>query len=203
MGDLDVSFRPYTLPGGPKTKRQLEKRAWYLKNRERILKDRKKAASDSICGLRKAQRKYGRKRRSKASYKEYQKRYYNKHKTRIKARCHAWYKKFANEHPDKILNSCLKAKYGVTLADYNRLLSEQNNCCAICGISFEDSLKTFKKRLSVDHCHNSSAVRGLLCHLCNVGLGSFKDNEKLLFAALQYLQKGPTACQNSTLLSVN
>jgi hypothetical protein len=42
---------------------------------------------------------------------------------------------------------------------------------------------------AVDHCHQSLAIRGVLCHACNRGLGSFRDDPDLLAAAITYLQK--------------
>lgn len=41
--------------------------------------------------------------------------------------------------------------------------------------------------LHVDHCHKTGAVRGVLCHLCNTGLGSFRDSPTLLARAINYL----------------
>jgi hypothetical protein len=43
-------------------------------------------------------------------------------------------------------------------------------------------------RLSVDHCHNTGKIRGILCTKCNTGLGSFKDNIELLMNAIKYLK---------------
>jgi recombination endonuclease VII len=61
----------------------------------------------------------------------------------------------------------------------------QGGRCAICDIPEEESPK---KRLHVDHDHNSLVIRGLLCGNCNLGLGHFKDNSTLLQAAIGYLQ---------------
>ena len=64
------------------------------------------------------------------------------------------------------------------------LREEQQGCCAICQRSVI---------LVVDHCHQGLFVRGLLCYRCNTGLGLFKDDPRLLAAALVYLQdrQGP------------
>ena len=56
--------------------------------------------------------------------------------------------------------------------------------CHIC--QSEESRKGFKD-LCIDHCHDTLKVRGLLCNSCNVGLGCFKDNSKLLKIAIDYL----------------
>ena len=59
----------------------------------------------------------------------------------------------------------------------------QGGGCAICGITVDPT----HKQLSVDHCHNSGKVRGLLCTLCNTALGSFKDDPELLQKAINYV----------------
>jgi Recombination endonuclease VII len=40
-----------------------------------------------------------------------------------------------------------------------------------------------------DHCHKTGKRRGKLCLNCNLGLGLFKDNPKLLKKAIRYLKK--------------
>lgn len=78
----------------------------------------------------------------------------------------------------------LKNYYGITPEQYNEMLERQGGCCAICGTT-----KPGRKdnHWSIDHCHNTKVVRGLLCHHCNVGLGHFKDDPELLQKARQYL----------------
>ena len=80
-------------------------------------------------------------------------------------------------------NNTLLRTYGITLKDYDDLLEKQNNKCAICEIVLEDRKNSF-----VDHCHNSSKVRGILCPFCNWGLGHFKDNVENLYNAIAYLK---------------
>jgi hypothetical protein len=69
--------------------------------------------------------------------------------------------------------------------DYAKLLVEQNNCCAICGIESTD----MKRELSVDHNHETNKIRGLLCDHCNIGLGNFRDSTTLLSVAIEYLER--------------
>lgn len=45
------------------------------------------------------------------------------------------------------------------------------------------------KRHSIDHCHTTGKIRGLLCDECNSGLGMFKDNVELLKLAKAYLNE--------------
>lgn len=75
-------------------------------------------------------------------------------------------------------------KYGITAEDFKRMYKEQNGKCKICCEE-----PATKRGLHVDHCHETGKVRGLLCHGCNVALGSFKDNINLLEKAIEYLKE--------------
>jgi len=86
-------------------------------------------------------------------------------------------------HTTRIYN--LKRKYNLTLEDWDNLLNSQNNQCKICAIHF--SSENHNTKPFVDHCHNTNKVRGMLCHLCNAGLGYFKDNLDVLQKATTYL----------------
>ena len=79
----------------------------------------------------------------------------------------------------------IRRQYGITLAEYEQMLRDQDNKCAICGN--EDEVEG--RRLAIDHCHDSGNVRGLLCGKCNRGLGLFYDNQELLGNAISYLTK--------------
>jgi hypothetical protein len=89
------------------------------------------------------------------------------------------------EGQNKLREADFKTSYGITFSDYMTLLIVQNYSCAICGAAHSEESKY--KRLSVDHCHTTNKVRGLLCRKCNFGLGHFNDNTKLLEAAMNYL----------------
>jgi len=93
-------------------------------------------------------------------------------------------KTYRTKNPDSVKNSKLKQTLGVTLADKIAMVKKQNGCCAVCKID----LKTVKLT-SVDHCHKTGKIRGVLCNACNVGLGHFRDSVKNLFFAAAYLVK--------------
>lgn len=82
-------------------------------------------------------------------------------------------------------------KFNLLETDYNDMIETQKGKCAICGnAEFSVHHHSGKiRRLSVDHCHQTGKVRGLLCNLCNKGLGHFKDNVDYLIAAIKYLEK--------------
>ena len=79
----------------------------------------------------------------------------------------------------------LRRSFGITLEDYNRMLKQQEGCCAICKKHHTE----FLKNLAVDHCHNSGKIRGLLCMYCNTALGKFNDNTELMEAAVKYIKE--------------
>ena len=90
-------------------------------------------------------------------------------------------RQWIDSNPEKHLSYALR-RYGITPEDYQAMLVSQANGCAICRLPCVSG-----NRLSVDHCHTSGAVRGLLCRDCNTSLGKFKDNQDLLIRAAIYL----------------
>lgn len=78
----------------------------------------------------------------------------------------------------------LKKAFGLTREDFERLLTAQNNCCAICARLFSE-----EREPCVDHDHKTSAVRGLLCRNCNFALGLLGDCAEAFESAANYLRK--------------
>lgn len=74
--------------------------------------------------------------------------------------------------------------YDISEDIYDKMLSIQNNKCAICEKSFESKRKTF-----IDHNHKTNNVRGLLCPKCNTLLGHANDSIIILNKAIEYLIK--------------
>lgn len=75
-------------------------------------------------------------------------------------------------------------KYGITPEQFKEMYKQQDGKCKICN-----EVPSTKRGLHVDHCHDTGKVRGLLCHGCNVALGSFKEDVKLLEKAIEYLKE--------------
>lgn len=72
-------------------------------------------------------------------------------------------------------------KYGIEPAALDAMLTAG---CAICGANPEVDKTAV---LHVDHDHRTGRVRGVLCAGCNLGLGHFCDDPRLLAKAGAYL----------------
>lgn len=83
----------------------------------------------------------------------------------------------------------LRDNYGLTVAQYDEMVESQSGVCAICSGPPTQRAHEHEQRFSVDHDHATGKVRALLCHKCNVGLGSFGDDVGRLLAAIAYLEK--------------
>ena len=101
-------------------------------------------------------------------------------------------KNYRKNNKDVFRNGYLLRHYGITVEQYNVMLEKHNYGCAICG-----GVNKSGKALCVDHDHSccpgikscGECVRGLLCTTCNDGLGRFRDDEKLLLGAIDYVRK--------------
>ena len=67
-------------------------------------------------------------------------------------------------------NHHLTTTYGISLAEYEKILDTQHGQCYIC------LKRPGKKSLSVDHNHKNGRIRGLLCNKCNRFLGHVRDD---------------------------
>ena len=74
----------------------------------------------------------------------------------------------------------LKNTYGITPEDYDEMAKDG---CNLCGKKRESN----GRNLAVDHDHETGKLRGILCVMCNVGLGNLGDNVEGLTRALEYL----------------
>lgn len=79
----------------------------------------------------------------------------------------------------------MKSKYGITMAEFDAMLEQQGGVCAIC----QGQPNGPGKRFHIDHCHNSSKVRGLLCGKCNTAIGLLGDDPERAESAAAYLRR--------------
>jgi hypothetical protein len=112
---------------------------------------------------------------------ERQKRY----RERFPEKTKKYHETFRNTHPTHQHKYGLLRKYGLSVDDYNVMVAKQKGQCAICGIHQSN----LKKKLHVDHDHVSGEIRGLLCSRCNIVIGTFNDDTKILKSAIIYLTK--------------
>ncbi len=118
--------------------------------------------------------------KNKVKAKEHSKKLYYSNKEKALEVNRTWYSK----NKDKVKNNYLKRNYGMSLDEYNTLLTLQNNVCAIC---FKKEI--LDKSLIVDHNHETGKVRGLLCDKCNFAIGLLSDNPETVMSAFYYLIK--------------
>jgi hypothetical protein len=96
-------------------------------------------------------------------------------------------KKWFKENPDRLPTLeekraySRKKNFGISEEQYEQMLVDQNNQCAICK-------KEIGWEAAVDHCHTTDKIRGLLCRNCNLGLGGFKDNIETIRRAISYVK---------------
>lgn len=84
-------------------------------------------------------------------------------------------------NPTSTFKYHIKGRYGITEDELSAMRASQNDLCAIC--------KRGDEKLHIDHDHITNKFRGLLCGLCNRGLGMFRDNANLLTQAIDYLRE--------------
>jgi hypothetical protein len=138
--------------------------------------------------------------RDKEKDKKWRKEYYQKNKKYFNEKTRQWQKNNPEKFKEmiskytksekgraackrKYLKSNLKKFTGLTLEQFDEILKRQNGVCAICGKTEEIN----GQRLSVDHCHTTGMVRGLLCFKCNFMIGQANDSVEILANAIKYI----------------
>lgn len=82
-------------------------------------------------------------------------------------------------------NEWLKARYGLTADDFNKMFVEQGGRCGIC----EKHSSEMSKGLVVDHNHSTNVVRELLCYPCNFAIGHFQESAVLMLGGVRYMAR--------------
>lgn len=136
------------MPMNPDKKREYD-RAYRAKNRERIRARQRRWEAENRERINDGARK--------------------RHKPERTA---AYYATRRDELVERARVDRLKRVYGLTSEQYWEKFADQNGVCAMCG-----KPETVRNRrgtihsLSVDHCHKTGRVRGLLCTKCNKFVG--------------------------------
>lgn len=79
----------------------------------------------------------------------------------------------------------LTKRYGISASDWRAMFAKQGKRCAnqACRTSVPGG-----HGWHVDHCHDTGAVRGILCHYCNVAAGNARDSADVLRGLADYLE---------------
>ena len=179
-GDLfSLSRRRVLIPVSERSK-DLK---WYHANKEKISRRNAARYQKNKEKLKEVNRlKY---LKSRERILEIKRRHRELHRDEYNAKARAKRRMFGNRW------DYLKRRFGITKAQYDGMLLAQKGTCAICG-QFEKK----NRRLSVDHCHKTGKVRGLLCLVCNSALGKFRDDIQTLVKAQEYLKRYESDTKN-------
>ena len=128
--------------------------------------------------------------------RRYSKRYYHAFKETLRAKCKIW----RDNNKERRRTKQLLTTYGITDAEFDALWSAQKGRCAICAaaLAVPPVQRGTTNAPCLDHDHASGKLRGLLCMLCNRGLGNFKDSVKALRAAAVYVNSHRLANKRRT-----
>jgi len=177
-----------------KEKIKADRKAYYEKNKEKIKaysKAYKEKNKEKVNANRRAYYEKNKEKlnannktyreKNKEKTRAYSRAYYEKNKEKLNAKNRAYHKK--NRHKKRAKD--LKRNFGISLHEYNLMLTEQKGKCACCGIHQNELTINF----AVDHDHDTGLIRGLLCGICNTAIGKLGDNIEGLMRALNYLEK--------------
>lgn len=118
--------------------------------------------------------------RNAAKKKLYARQYYAANRTK----CIAAALEYRKRNPGRTVASHRKRMYGMSSADVDKMIQQQDNKCAICRRQFDPKVRALTPH--IDHDHRTNGVRGLLCLRCNASLGHL-ERPGFLTAAQAYL----------------
>ena len=84
--------------------------------------------------------------------------------------------------------SDLKARFGITIEEYEALREAQRlagDVCGLCKLPLSDVSST----PNLDHDHDTMQIRDFLHRSCNMALGLLKDDPKVCRLAAEYLER--------------
>ncbi len=80
----------------------------------------------------------------------------------------------------------IKRLYDCTPEQYHAMVIAQNGQCKICGTKNPGGGRIY---FTIDHCHTTKRVRGLLCTSCNLAIGIMQESAERLISAAKYLEE--------------
>jgi hypothetical protein len=130
----------------------------------------------------------------KVCEREMAKDWYERNKDKATSKVKEWrqqnsdaVKQYRIDNRQKHYRQELVRKYGVEATWFDEQIRQQGDSCVCCKREFQWGDKQTSPH--VDHCHETKAVRGILCNRCNTVLGLCKDDDKLLSSLARYLRK--------------
>lgn len=99
---------------------------------------------------------------------------------------------YANNEKYRRRQKCLKLQkdYGITLDQYKAWNAHNDGLCHICNkpeVAFDHKAGRLRL-LAVDHDKKTGLVRGLLCSVCNRGIGMLRHDVTILAEAIDYIK---------------
>jgi len=155
---------PKTSTSAPSEKTAARHKRYYEKNREKILKRQREKYANNVDGFKDRRAKYRKKRKDKLN---------------------AYGREYRRTNKEALTDKALLKKYGITAADRDRMLREQGGVCLICAGADPKGPNGW----AIDHCHDTGAVRGILCNPCNMALGLLQDTSAVAISAADYLKR--------------
>lgn len=185
----------------PCRKREISRR-WYANNTDKIMADRERRKEQTKVYRKKY---YAEHREQAIAYSasweqanpekvsEYHRKRYRKDPAKINARNKRYNEnnkekvaerqaRYARENVEDRRKSHRKQQGILEFDKGPELATAQGNVCAICSSPAPTHM---------DHDHATGRARGMLCRLCNNGIGMLRDNPDLLEKAIVYLKDPP------------
>lgn len=104
--------------------------------------------------------------------------------------CYSEYdQQWATLNVKKVRHNRLMSNHNMTFEQYQTMLIQQRHVCQICKQpEIRKSHNGVLRSLSVDHCHKTGKIRGLLCDACNTAIGLLQDSVDNALALTEYLK---------------
>lgn len=117
---------------------------------------------------------------------------YQENGEELRGRVKTWKENNPEKRHEIERRAYLKKKYNITPEEYEHRLAQQGGVCACCG---GDTPGGNSRYFHIDHCHQTEAIRGILCSRCNTGIGSLGDTAVGVRKALEYLERAEAGAE--------